>query len=203
MTKWVKIGFPIVCIAVVGGTLIAIGNLKSKAEEISKQRELEEYENSINYSNSYVSDDSTNYSNYNYQYDYGNNEIDYSKTNTNTNSNIHTNTNLNTNTNKNNTNENTNKNVNNNTNVNNSNKNVASTNSNLNSEETEDLDSVSDKEKAIKLVAEEWGEDSSVYYTNEGVSSGYYIVAVRDKSNTSVKMFYKVDVNNNTVEVDW
>ena len=82
--------------------------------------------------------------------------------------------------------------------------NTNKTTSNTKTEETDkDLDKTDDKDKAIAMVAEEWGEDSSVYYTNEGISSGYYIVAVRDKSNTSVKMFYKVDLTNHTVEVDW
>ena len=35
MKKIIKIGFPIVCIVIVGGTIIAINNLKNKAENIS------------------------------------------------------------------------------------------------------------------------------------------------------------------------
>jgi len=181
MKKWIKIGFPIVCVVVVGGTLIIVGNLTKKANEISNQR-IQEYYNTVSNSqsnsntNNYYS--KTNYieSDYNTTNTYNTN-ISNSVTNTNRNANTNTNTNTNTSTNQ---------------------------SKNTKSEESDsDLAKVDDKAKAIALVKEEWGEDSSVYFTNEGFVSGYYSVAVRDKSNTSVKMFYKVDVNKKTVEVDW
>ena len=56
--------------------------------------------------------------------------------------------------------------------------------------------------KAIDLAKKEWGEDSSVYFTNEGKEGEYYIVAVRDKSTTSVQIYYKIDLVNNTVEIE-
>lgn len=198
MNKWVRIGFPIFCVAVVGGTLIAVGNLKKQADKISAERKLANVTSGYNYSNT------NNYYNNTIEYEDDYNSIkesnanftNYSNTNfTNVlNTNINTNTNTNTNTNNNNTSK-INTSV-----IDTSNDNKTNTHT---EETTDDLSYTDDKEKAVALVADEWGEDSSVYYTNEGVSSGYYIVAVRDKSNTSVKMFYKVDVKNETVEVDW
>ena len=186
MKKWVKYGFPIACVVIVGGTLISVGNLKNKADEIHEKKVDNTYNISVK---TEVSNKST-----------GNkNTLNTNSNVTNTNPNTNTNTNTITNTNiVNNSLTNTNSSV--TSNVTNTNK----TTSNTKTEETDkDLDKTDDKDKAIAMVAEEWGEDSSVYYTNEGISSGYYIVAVRDKSNTSVKMFYKVDLTNHTVEVDW
>lgn len=87
-----------------------------------------------------------------------------------------------------------------NTTVNNT---ITETESNESEETTEDYDNSSDKEIAISLAEKEWGEDDTVYYTNEGIRDGKYVVAVRDKSNTSVKLYYKVDIKNNSVEIEW
>lgn len=189
MKRAVKIGFPIACVVIVGGTLIALGNLQNKASEIANKKAENKIINSVNKVYENKIDDSE----YNYQYDYEddnyiteneNNIIDEEITN-NTIDNATSNT---TNTNAKNTVTNTNS-------VNNKN--------NVSTEETEEKNNVSDKDKAIAMVQAEWGSDSSVYFTSEGISGGNYIVAVRDKSNTSVKMFYKVNLENNTVEIDW
>lgn len=184
MKKWVRIGFPIVCVAVVGGTLIAVGNLKKKADKIAVER------NTVNSSNVTVANNKEN----TYEYNYSNNTVNTANKVTNTVVNTINETRTNeTSTNKTSTNK-----------TNTEEKQTSTTKNNNNTEvTTEDLSDSSEKEKAITLVAKEWGEDSSVYFTNEGISSGLYIVAVRDKSNTSVKMFYKVDLKNNTVEIDW
>lgn len=58
--------------------------------------------------------------------------------------------------------------------------------------------------KAVKLVSEHWGEDNSVYYTNESVASNNeYIVAVRDKSTTEVKQYFKVNIETGKVKVEY
>ncbi len=178
MKKSVKIGFPIVCVVIVGGTLIALSNLQNKVKEESNQKMQNNATNSTNvvYENEYRNE----YENY---YD---NEIE-NKTNINNTNNINTNNSNNTNT------------VENTISV----KNTTNTDVSNSTEETEDADNISDKDRAIALVQDEWGSDPSVYFTSEGMSSGNYIVAVRDKSNTSVKMFYKVNLQNNTVEIDW
>lgn len=195
MNKWVRIGFPILCVAVVGGTLIAIGNMKKQADKIAEQR------NTVNFGNMTVSNNSTNYTD-----GYNNTMYGWGEKETNTVNEVNNNTNIdNLDTNTSNT-DNSNTTVSNTSTNSEKNTSVSTNNTTTNNkseETTEDLAGTDEKEKAITLVAKEWGEDSSVYYTNEGISSGLYIVAVRDKSNTSVKMFYKVDVKNNTVEVDW
>lgn len=81
--------------------------------------------------------------------------------------------------------------------------NTASNDSNESEETTVDYDDSNDKEIAISLAEKEWGEDETVYYTNEGVKDGKYVVAVRDKSDTSVKLYYKVDINSSSVEIEW
>ena len=181
MRKLVRIGFPILCVAVVGGTLIAVKNLKNKADQIAKEK------NTVNYSNTVVSTNTTNTNSYVHDTYYTNtvnttNNVKNTSVNTVANTAVANNTKTNTNT-------------------------VGSktpvTNTANTETTTEDLSGRNEKEKAVTLVAKEWGEDSSVYFTNEGISNGLYIVAVRDKSNTSVKMFYKVDLKNNKVEVDW
>lgn len=58
--------------------------------------------------------------------------------------------------------------------------------------------------QAVELVKQKWGTDSKVYFTNESVkSNGEYIVAVRDKSSTEVKNYFKVNIETGTVEVDY
>lgn len=56
----------------------------------------------------------------------------------------------------------------------------------------------SNEEKAIELVKEEWGEDSSVYFDLAGVTSdGKYRVSVN--KDTKVLAWYIVDIENETV----
>lgn len=45
MKKIVKIGFPILCVAVVGGSLIALNDISHKAKFIKEQREKENTSN--------------------------------------------------------------------------------------------------------------------------------------------------------------
>lgn len=185
MKKSVRIGFPIFCVVVVGGTLIALANLQNKVKDISNKNMQNDISNSTN---TVYERESYNEYETDYEYDY---EVDiYNEVeNENILENEITVENENT--------------------VENEVKNNIPTNNSTNSvisnptEETDEVDSVSDKDKAIAMVQAEWGSDPSVYFTSEGISSGNYIVAVRDKSNTSVKMFYKVNLETNTVEIDW
>lgn len=202
MKKSVKIGFPIFCVVIVGGTLIALSHLQNKADEISNNKNENKIVNSIN-----QTDENNNITINNSI----NNENDYTSIDE-ENSTITNQVANNTNTEKINMNkenesiENTTLNTTNNSNTVNT-TNTVNTSNNKNSvaktEETEEKNDISDKDKAISMVQAEWGSDSSVYFTNEGVSDGCYIVAVRDKSNTSVKLFYKVNLKENTVEIDW
>lgn len=58
--------------------------------------------------------------------------------------------------------------------------------------------------KALKLVKEHWGEDDSIYFTNESVASNNeYIVAVRDKSTTEVKQYFRVNIETGKVKVEY
>lgn len=55
------------------------------------------------------------------------------------------------------------------------------------------------EEKAISIVKSDWGEDSNVDISIDGIdSSGNYIIAVRDKNTTAAKAFYTVNVANQT-----
>ena len=70
--------------------------------------------------------------------------------------------------------------------------------------EQEDKLSTTNQEKAIELVKQYWGEDSTVYFTNEGVNSnGEYTVAVRQKTSTAVKDYFKVNLETKKVEIDY
>lgn len=58
--------------------------------------------------------------------------------------------------------------------------------------------------KALKLVKEHWGADDSIYLTNESVASkNEYIVAVRDKSTTEVKQYFRVNIETGKVKVEY
>lgn len=60
------------------------------------------------------------------------------------------------------------------------------------------------QESATDLVKKYWGEDNTVYFTNEGVNNnGEYIVAVRQKTSTTVKSYFKVNLETKTVEIDY
>lgn len=62
--------------------------------------------------------------------------------------------------------------------------------------------STTNQEKAIDLVKDYWGEDNTIYFTNEGVTKeGEYIVAVRQKTSTTVKDYFKVNLESKKVEI--
>lgn len=68
----------------------------------------------------------------------------------------------------------------------------------------EDRYSENRQKKAIDLVKSHWGEDSTVYFTNEGINSDEeYVVAVRLKSSTAVTNYFKVNIETGKVEIDY
>lgn len=59
------------------------------------------------------------------------------------------------------------------------------------------------KQAAIELVKEEWGKDSTVDFVFDYVNeNGEYVVAVRDKNLATIKCYYRVNLDNETVELD-
>ena len=60
----------------------------------------------------------------------------------------------------------------------------------------------SDEEKAIILVKANWGEDDTVYFSNDGKNSdGKYVICVRDKSTTKALAYYEVDVEDESFTI--
>ena len=55
-----------------------------------------------------------------------------------------------------------------------------------------------DLEKAIEIVEEDWGPDSSVYFAQDGIENGKYKICVRDKSSTAALAWYTVNVEDGT-----
>ena len=68
----------------------------------------------------------------------------------------------------------------------------------------EDRYSENRQKKAIDLVKKHWGEDDTVYFTNEGINSDEeYVVAVRLKPSTAVTNYFKVNIETGKVEIDY
>lgn len=60
------------------------------------------------------------------------------------------------------------------------------------------------KQKAIELVKKKWGDDDTINVVFDHVNENEeYIVAVRDKSTATVKYYFKVNLDKETVEVDY
>ena len=55
------------------------------------------------------------------------------------------------------------------------------------------------KNKALRLVKEDWGEDDTVYYTIDNQNGNTYFITVRSKSTTGSLAEYDVNVSTNTV----
>lgn len=59
------------------------------------------------------------------------------------------------------------------------------------------------KQKAIELVKKEWGEDASVNYVFEYINEkGEYVIAVKDRASATVKYYFRVDLETESVELD-
>lgn len=59
------------------------------------------------------------------------------------------------------------------------------------------------KQKAIDLVKKEWGEDDTVNYVFDYVNEkGEYVIAVKDRATATVKNYFRVNLETETVELD-
>lgn len=60
------------------------------------------------------------------------------------------------------------------------------------------------KQEAIELVKKEWGEDSTVSFRCDHVTeTGEYMIAVTSLETATVKNYFKVNLENKTVEVEY
>ena len=60
---------------------------------------------------------------------------------------------------------------------------------------------LTEQEKAISIVRNNWGSDDSITISIENINSdGTYIVTVRDASTTEAKAFYRVNVSDNSIK---
>ena len=71
-------------------------------------------------------------------------------------------------------------------------------------ESDSDIGTTDKKQEAINLVKDVWGEDNTVMYRFDNITSdGKYIIAVVSLKTASVKNYFKVDLNTKQVEVDY
>ena len=60
-----------------------------------------------------------------------------------------------------------------------------------------------DKQKAIELVKKEWGSDETVSFSFDYINeNGEYVVAVKDKTSATVKYYFRVNLQTESVELD-
>lgn len=71
-------------------------------------------------------------------------------------------------------------------------------------ESSSDAGTTNKKEEAINLVKKQWGEDNTVTFTCDSITSdGIYIIAVTSKERAVVLNYFRVDLANQTVTVDY
>lgn len=71
-------------------------------------------------------------------------------------------------------------------------------------EENSDVGTTDKKQQAIALVKDKWGEDSTVTFRCDSITSdGEYIIAVVSSQTASVKNYFKVNLEAGTVEIDY
>lgn len=59
------------------------------------------------------------------------------------------------------------------------------------------------KQKAIELVKKEWGADDTVDYVFDYVNeNGEYVIAVKDRATATVRYYFRVNLETETVELD-
>jgi len=59
------------------------------------------------------------------------------------------------------------------------------------------------KQKAINIVKENWGEDEKVYFSFDSIdNNGKYIVSVRDRASTEALYWYTVDIEKETFSIE-
>lgn len=67
-----------------------------------------------------------------------------------------------------------------------------------------DIGTTNKKQEAIDKVKEVWGEDNTVTYRCDSVTNdGEYIIAVVSTETMTVKNYFRVNLEKNTVEVDY
>ena len=60
-----------------------------------------------------------------------------------------------------------------------------------------------EKQKAIELVKEKWGKDDTVNYVFDYVNeNGEYVIAVKDRASATVKYYFRVNLETESVELD-
>lgn len=60
-----------------------------------------------------------------------------------------------------------------------------------------------DKQKAIELVKNEWGDDDTVNFSFDYINEkGEYIIAVKDRASATVKCYFRVNLATGVVELD-
>jgi len=70
-------------------------------------------------------------------------------------------------------------------------------------EKTDKSRPLTDLDKAIDLVKEEWGTENGVYFAQDGkTDEGEYIICVRDSRTTNALAWYKVNIETGTCE-EW
>ncbi len=71
-------------------------------------------------------------------------------------------------------------------------------------ESNTDAGTTNKKEEAINLVKNQWGPDDTVTFTCDSITpEGIYIIAVTSKERAVVLNYFRVDLNNKTVIVDY
>ena len=66
-----------------------------------------------------------------------------------------------------------------------------------------DIGSTDKKQQAINLVKEKWGDDDTVTFRCDNISDGEYIVAVVSIQTASVQNYFRVNLENQTVTIDY
>ena len=66
-----------------------------------------------------------------------------------------------------------------------------------------DVGTTDKKQQAINLVKEKWGEDDTVTFRCDNISNGEYIVAVVSKQTASVQNYFRVNLEKQTVTLDY
>ena len=69
-------------------------------------------------------------------------------------------------------------------------------------EEKEQMNTDNNKEKAVKLVKNKYGENSNViYFCDSVLSTGEFVVAEKNVSSSSISNYYKVNITTGEVSI--
>lgn len=71
-------------------------------------------------------------------------------------------------------------------------------------EDDSDVGTIDKKQEAIDLVKKQWGEDNTVTFSCDSITSdGIYIIAVTSKERAVVLNYFKVNLTDKTVTLDY